>query len=294
MNIIQASNANVVRVAEYFLPKEITNQNLIIAGGFATWLLYLHKTVEDWDKFFADLDVSLINLEDKRLKDEATKGIAKFGDIDIWIPENHSLRKMKIITSQELYPFGLKENAGLVEKSLASEKSFEKSFGISSDLLKVSRFAHTYRLEHTVKLLGKIAVPSVFGLFEPIVIPYRKRIKMRNAFQIIRRTCDSLEEVFSTFDFHHTRAAYYNGLLHFTKKAERTFEEKTIFPTKSFLERHDSISINSACRAFKYMERYGFGFSEDLADKIADLYLQVGIAEDTADYVGPPKSHPRV
>lgn len=290
MKLKELYSPEICKVVDYFIPQEISEQGLIIAGGFASWLLYLHKTVDDWDKFFDDLESGFFQDPEKRTDIyEPTKSIGKFGDIDIWIPEGHALGDMDIIKSNDLYSKELSEKS-LAEKKKHIEKSFLNSFGIRASLLKVSEYAYTYKITYKKRLKKAVTIPSFFLPFrdQDLEIPYGSSHEMRNSFQIIRVPAESFYKVFKSFDLHHTRVAFFNSTLYFTEKAESTYEEKMLYPTKYFLERNDSLAINCACRAFKYKERFGFNFSEALADKIADLYVEVGLSEDMSQFVGAP------
>ena len=101
MKLKELKDSNLHRVVKIFIPKEILDQNLIIAGGFATWLLYLHMTVTDWDKLFIDLEEYLS--DNFSLADNEYLIVNKFSDIDLWVTDGHPFLKSNLLSGPHNY-----------------------------------------------------------------------------------------------------------------------------------------------------------------------------------------------
>ena len=217
--------------------------NPVIAGSFALSVFKCARFYNTDDRFF-----DLVN----RIKKSPAKNldIHKFNDIDIWFLSDNE----NSIGSVRLKSLVSDNPPMLVD--LGSEKKL--------NLKSKSKWANTYSLSrpYTMNPTGPKWVSSFASKYGS------------SNYQFIRSDSPSVGGVLRSFDFVNSSIAWHDNHIYYDTRIIGAFKRSELLTNSLTGFKSSSIATRlfNGLRAFKYAQRYGIGFSEDLSSEIFRLY----------------------
>lgn len=165
-----------------------------------------------------------------------------FGDIDAWFFESHPVHKNG-------------NESWLCSNNLCEPEVLGDPFNSKYRLVRSTKWANSFR---SIDLKSSAII------------------------QVIKSPVSTLENLFEKFDFTNCCVAYYDGDLYYDDRLLNSFESFRLNLNNS--ENYEGSSVPkrvySGLRAFKYSKRYMLDFSDELADLIFKIYLDL----DDLDY----------
>tara|TARA_B100000131_G_scaffold321231_1_gene371357 strand:+ start:2123 stop:3073 length:951 start_codon:yes stop_codon:yes gene_type:complete len=212
--------------------------NPVIAGSFVS---NIYKTCSIYDT-----DSKFRQLKNKLEKGIKTVDLDKFGDIDIWMLNNNEIH-----------------NELNINRNITSDSPPNRiqphNDGATFSLKSTSKWANTYYLNRNIHDKNKIV--STYGT---------------NTFQFIKTKHESPSELLKTFDFINSSVAWHDGVTYYDSRIDSAFENLELQMNSMSGYENSSIAtkVFNGLRAFKYSKRYGLHFSEELTDKVFNVYCE--------------------
>lgn len=226
--------------------KNIIDLKPIFAGGSMLSVYRAYRLYDTKDKW---LQLKRVTEFGEQRFHSLYEKLDKFGDIDAWFPENHSVHNggygsMLISNEDEEDSLPLPLREGYRE-------------------VKRSKWANSYR-----KRRDKLAAGGSDFIF-----------------QAIKNPISSVEDLFSDFDYVNCSVAYHDGMLYYDSNIDDAFNNFELRLNNDTNYKGPSMPkrVYSGLRAFKYSKRYSLDFSEVLSDLIYNIYVDLG-AIDYSQY----------
>lgn len=222
-------------------PQLMKMDGVVIAGGFATALYYMHLLPEGTRKTickYLNTDISGF-VDVKNLTD-------RIGDIDYWVLEGseaESFLKSWIERDEN-------NKVKYIDRQDAEIRKSFKDKGLYFE--KASRFSLSFRRNDLNK----------------------SHIRFKE--QIIRlRSYTSVKDIFEDFDLSLCRVAWYEGNLYVSGDAEADFALGTINTNKPLNDYNNSFQrVWSTNRLFKYYKRYGFQPTKKTVEETQKIFIE--------------------
>ena len=222
--------------------KVVNNDDLIgmkpvFAGSFALSMYRAYRLYDTEEKW----------KELKRSFDHGilTKRIDTFGDIDFWFTEDSPVH-----------------NNGYGSWIIKDENS------ASSEFFRSPPFGERYRIVRTSKWANSFRVRTEFQ---------GQNSSSSHIFQPIKRPIASVDDLFESFDFINSCAAFYDGKLYYDHKLDLAFNSFELRVNNNSNYKVDSVPsrVYSSLRAFKYAKRYLLDFSPELSEYVFQTYYDL-------------------
>ena len=173
------------------------------------------------------------------------KKIDKFGDIDFWFTEDSSVHNNG-------YGSWIMKN----ESSASSEFFRSPPFGENYRIVRTSKWANSFRV--------KTNIPNQNKSSSHILQPIKKPIA-------------SIPDLFESFDFVNSCAAFCDGKLYYDHRLDLAFNCFELRVNNNSNYKVDSVPsrVYSSLRAFKYAKRYLLDFSPELSEYVFQTYYDL-------------------